>query len=429
MEPKTFQLPFILLFVVLSTSTFSVADVVNKLQETIVEPLKDSIPSKGGQVDQVRKAVPVVNTQNRSAHNATQGTVQSITSIFASSENNVIPKGVDIPCCTANCPIGTCPDHPFLNASIDTQLPTPDTGLGLPCCKPECPDGTCVAISHLDAIQSRRIAFLPPTPMTIPCCLIPPCGKYSCPKNQLRDSLPIAFFREQNSQQHDTDLPYCGGHASLVRCLEFVSELFTALEKPLKIEVGTKEHEAPKEPCCGARCGHHLCLAYLKQLVGDLHKAIRHTIDQQAKMSAAATTREESRPERRNPNLIPVIFQSASGTPYMVSAKISLPLSNNYISAAALSKLGLHHHSSALVEPVPAFLPGRVVECTESIELALLAGRSNNKFERVRFHVFDAVESEIVIGSRFLREAFALELTDEYIGVEGGEFKSGLKML
>ena len=428
MEPRTFQLPFILLFVVLSTSTFSVADVLDKLQETIVEPLKDSIPSKGGKVEQVRKAVPVINTQNRSAHNATQDTVQSITSIFASSENTAIPKGVDIPCCTANCPIGTCPDHPFLNASNDTQLPTPDTGIELPCCKPECPDGSCVVISHLDATQSRRIAFLPTTRIRIPCCSLG-CEPHACPHRQLRDSLPRAFFRQQNSQQQDPDLPYCGGDASPVTCLEYVSELFTALEKPLKIEVGTKKHEVPKGPCCGAGCGNHLCLAYLKQLVGDLHKAIQCTIDQQSKMSAAAMTREESRPERRNPNFIPVIFQSASGTPYTVPAKISLPLSNNYISAAALSKLGLHHHSSALVEPVPAFLPGRVVECTESIELALLAGRSNNKFEGVQFHVFDAVESEIVIGSQFLREAFALGLTEEYIGVEGGELISGLKML
>ena len=139
MEPRTFQLPFVLLFVVLSTSTFSVAYVVDKLQETIVEPLKDSIPSKGGHVEQVRKAVPVINTQNRSAHNATQDTVQSITFISASSENTAIPKGVDILCCTANCPIGTCPDHPFLNVSNNTQLPSPDTGIDYPAASPNAP--------------------------------------------------------------------------------------------------------------------------------------------------------------------------------------------------------------------------------------------------------------------------------------------------
>lgn len=133
-----------------------------------------------------------------------------------------------------------------------------------------------------------------------------------------------------------------------------------------------------------------------------------------------------------NQDTLPILVQDGSGEPISLIANIDLDVTENYMSQAMLTKLGL-----SSTTPVPTSAQHNVLlgqgnntlrfTAQWKTSLNLLAGPSTRlkQFANVEFHVFelppspatgDDWEPELFLGMAFLRAAGALTLSADFSG-------------
>lgn len=124
-----------------------------------------------------------------------------------------------------------------------------------------------------------------------------------------------------------------------------------------------------------------------------------------------------------DPNYIPIIAQSRTSPPepVIIYAKVALDITENIMSRPVIESL---HRAHEIVNYAQA--NDSTVKFPSTISLNLIAGVHGILFPEVVFNVWEDAPTTyempvVIVGTDFLRTAFALRLTDEYMDVVGSQ--------